>query len=387
MGSLFKSQSQSVSDPGAAEAWNIAKPTQTFANEQAVNLVGNILNNPAYSGQRVAELNPFQAASATNLGTFANNTGGLSYNLMNTGLSPLEQSAAVGTNAADIYNRASIDPTQGIINAAGQYADNPYVSGMIDAAGRDTVRQLTEQALPSLARGVAGTGNINSSRAGVESAILQRGAQDRLADISSNIRGQFFGTGLGMAQNQYNQNLSNMLSANSGLMNAGNYGAGLINAGQGFAGNTFNLGQSAGGVFQNQNQNVLNADMARFNETYQNPLSALQALSGIGANTQARTSAGVTTNPSIMSQIAAVGQAGAQAYRASDIRMKENITKIGALPSGLGLYEFDYKPEFKDVAGHGRFIGVMAQEAMEQFPEAVAMMDNGYYAVDYSKVN
>ena len=106
-----------------------------------------------------------------------------------------------------------------------------------------------------------------------------------------------------MAQNQFNQNLSNMLSANNQLLNAGQFGAGLIDAGQNFAGNNFNLGQAAGGVFQNQNQNELNAARDQFNETWQNPLSALQALSGIQANTQAKTAAGVTQQPSIASQI------------------------------------------------------------------------------------
>jgi len=73
------------------------------------------------------------------------------------------------------------------------------------------------------------------------------------------------------------------------------------------------------------------------------------------------------------------------AAAASDIRMKENIERVGALPNGLNVYEFDYKPEFKDhpLAGHGRFTGVMAQEVQEFNPKAVMTLDNGYMAVDY----
>ena len=303
MGSLFRGKSSAVVDPGAQEAFNIAKPSMQFANTQGVNLAQQVLNNPAFSGQRVADLNPFQTSSANTLGNFANNPAGLGYGLMNTGLGSLGASSAVGGNAADIFGRSSMDPTQQIINQAGMFANNPFVDGMIDASGRDVSRQLNEQTLPSLARSFAGTGNTNSSRAGVESAIAQRGAADRLADISSGIRGQFFGQGLGMAQNQYNQNLQNMLGANDQLLNAGQFGAGLVGAGQGFATNAFTQGQNAGGIFQNQDQNVIQGNMDQFNESIQNPLSVLQALSGIAGNTQAKTAAGIRNDPSVISQV------------------------------------------------------------------------------------
>jgi hypothetical protein len=70
----------------------------------------------------------------------------------------------------------------------------------------------------------------------------------------------------------------------------------------------------------------------------------------------------------------------------SDIRMKENIKQTHWLPNGLPVYEFEYKPEFKDLAGHGKQVGVMAQEVAKVIPEAVSMQDNGYMMVDYSKV-
>ena len=300
MGSLFSSKSEAVIDPGAAEAWKTAMPF----HQQALGGIGGIAGQDlSYNGQRVADLNPYQSGSANFLGNFTNNTGNYANSMMNAGAGSLAQSGAVGSNYADIYGRSSMDPTQQIIGQAGAYANNPYVDGLIDASGRDVTRQLNEQQLPSLARGAVAGGNLNSSRTGVESAIAQRGAQDRLADISSGIRSQFFGKGLDMAQGQYNQNLSNMMGANAGLMNAGQYGAGLIGAGQQFAGNNFNQGQAAGGVFQNQDQNVIGGNMANFNESWQNPLSVYQALSGAAGNTQAKTAAGVSTQPSIASQI------------------------------------------------------------------------------------
>jgi len=68
----------------------------------------------------------------------------------------------------------------------------------------------------------------------------------------------------------------------------------------------------------------------------------------------------------------------------SDIRMKENIELIGYMANGLNVYDFEYKPEYKDTAGHGRFRGVMAQEVEKVIPYAVITLDDGYKMVDYS---
>ena len=64
----------------------------------------------------------------------------------------------------------------------------------------------------------------------------------------------------------------------------------------------------------------------------------------------------------------------------SDIRLKENITKVGTSPSGINIYEFDY---IDKKYGEGRYRGVMAQEV----PNAKIKASNGYYKVDYSKLD
>ena len=76
------------------------------------------------------------------------------------------------------------------------------------------------------------------------------------------------------------------------------------------------------------------------------------------------------------------GSLGA-AYLMSDIRTKENIQKIGFMANGLPVYEYEYKPEWKDIAGHGKFIGVMAQEVELVQPEAVITRKDGYKMVNY----
>ena len=68
----------------------------------------------------------------------------------------------------------------------------------------------------------------------------------------------------------------------------------------------------------------------------------------------------------------------------SDRRIKENLLRIGDHPLGIGLYLFDYKPEFRDEWGHGRQFGVMAQEVETVLPEAVCNHPDGYRMADYA---
>ncbi len=88
---------------------------------------------------------------------------------------------------------------------------------------------------------------------------------------------------------------------------------------------------------------------------------------------------------------------------ASDRLLKHNIVPIGTHPIGIGLYLFDYKPEFRDVWvsvqtpppagrgserlhvwGHGRQFGVMADEVEQVMPEAVSLHPDGYKMVNYA---
>jgi hypothetical protein len=69
---------------------------------------------------------------------------------------------------------------------------------------------------------------------------------------------------------------------------------------------------------------------------------------------------------------------------ASDPRAKQNIVRIGTHPLGIGVYLFDYMPEFQAEWGHGRQFGVMADEVETVMPQAVCVHANGYKMVDYA---
>lgn len=69
---------------------------------------------------------------------------------------------------------------------------------------------------------------------------------------------------------------------------------------------------------------------------------------------------------------------------ASDRVLKQNIVPVGIHPCGIGLYLFDYKPEYRDAWGYGRQFGVIADEVEKVMPEAVSVHPDGYKMVDYA---
>ena len=72
----------------------------------------------------------------------------------------------------------------------------------------------------------------------------------------------------------------------------------------------------------------------------------------------------------------------------SDRRLKDNIVQVGRMTNGIGLYLFDYKPQFQSELGLSadRQFGVMADEVQALLPEAVSVGSHGYSIVDYGIV-
>jgi hypothetical protein len=280
VGSNMAANTAADGQKAAAEAanspWSKAQPYISGEFQPAQDALNDALGMGVYSGPRVASLNPYQTQGADSTAAYANGNGAATANqLFNTGTAMTNAGAGYGTNAQTLLQQAQQDPTQGFLSTASQYANNPYVDGLIDSANRDVSRDLNETQLPSLAVGAAGNGNTDSTRTGVASAILQRGAADRMADTASNIRSQFFNQGLQTAQSQYNANADRALNANQQVGNAFQLGSSALLNGQQANGNNFDQLQAAGGVFQNQDQANINADMQKFNEQQQTPLNLI----------------------------------------------------------------------------------------------------------------
>jgi hypothetical protein len=61
----------------------------------------------------------------------------------------------------------------------------------------------------------------------------------------------------------------------------------------------------------------------------------------------------------------------------SDIRLKENILRIGTTVLGLPLYRFSY------IGQEEVYSGVMAQDVLSVMPSAVSVGEKGFYRVNY----
>ena len=79
--------------------------------------------------------------------------------------------------------------------------------------------------------------------------------------------------------------------------------------------------------------------------------------------------------------------AGAYFGAQSDVDLKTNIKKVGELEPGVGWYTWDWNDKAKELLVDSEPTeGVLAQEVLEVRPDAVKVIDNGYYAVDYGKI-
>jgi uncharacterized caspase-like protein len=64
----------------------------------------------------------------------------------------------------------------------------------------------------------------------------------------------------------------------------------------------------------------------------------------------------------------------------SDIRLKRDIVSLGTTHDGLQIYRYRY------IGDDTFYVGVMAQEVAERFPDVVTRGQDGYLAVDYARL-
>lgn len=194
-----------------------------------------------YGGPTYASLNDDQRAALDN-----------QLGLSNTGFADssgfMDAGRGFAGNYQDLYNRAGTN----MLDTAVDYAANNS-EPLLQAAMRDSYRNLTENTLPGIARGASSTGNTNSSRAGVAEAIAQRAYDDRSADTAANIQDRLINRSMTEQQNR----LSNMTNANRNL--ATTYGTGFD-----LGNSATRLGLGAGGAYQTDQQNQYNDARANF---------------------------------------------------------------------------------------------------------------------------
>lgn len=383
------------------DPWSGQQPYLTDAFQKAYNVNKAQMGTQGYTGDFVAAptqdmLNAFQTALGSSANTGISDTAaGQSLNWGNQLLSQGSAFINDGKQFADrgingLWDLSQSDLTGKNIENAGRYANNSYMDGMIQGALRDGQRAVTEQMLPEINRNAGGTGNYNSSRAGIAEGMVARGWSDQAADVSSTMRGNAYQAGIGASQNDTNAMIQAM--SNSGQMGLSMAQTGNSISQTGMAG----LGQAAqinaaSQALKSQNfadqvtaatalngfdQGVLNN--AQMKQQYGddrdwNTLGKYYSMIGDKSWGGTTNSTGTTTkqeSPSLMSSLGSgLGILGS--LFKCDRRVKTDIVPVGVLPDGITLYTFRYiGDESKKL-----HTAPMAQDVQEKYPEAVTEID------------
>jgi hypothetical protein len=261
MGGLFKSKSKSTSSSQQTSQSSATSSSQQSAsnlgltqnsNTQTSNTGPSQFQAPYLTGAFDAAKGNYEASAGTPFYT-GNLYAGMSDQAkadlvktrdfaLSTGMGTAGQLSSIGSDLAGNFGKASStiddylklangDATADILAAAKAYSENPNIDGQIDAVNRDVQRMLTEQTLPGIDRAASGSGNINSSRAGVAAGVAERGAADRMADNAATIRSQAYTQGLQMAQAERANKLGALSTAAGAYSGLGGQGISALTAG------------------------------------------------------------------------------------------------------------------------------------------------------------
>lgn len=245
----------------------------------------------------------------------------------------------------------ALQQQQNLIGLGGADAQQAAIAALESSASyQDKIRQGEEAILQNAsATGGLRGGNIQGALGQFRPAMLQAEIDrqyGRLAGLTT--LGQQSAAGVGTAGLQTGARISSL--------------EGDIGSAQ--AGGELASGRALSGVFNLP---------AQF-------LGLQYGMKGGGAPGFANLFGGAGGGGSIGGSLGSTGAGAEQAFgTVSDRRLKTNIHRISTRSDGLGVYEFEY------IWGGGKHIGLMAQEVLGIYPDAVRSV-GGYYTVDYSRV-
>lgn len=251
-----------------------------------------------------------------------------------TGASRYNTNANVRANVEREASRAVADVQSALAGAQAQNARAMSSMGVNPNSGRFASMKVGENLQAAAMRAGAQT---NAREKGV---ALDYAKRMDVTGLGRGLPGASQGA-YGLALNSGNSAVGNQNSTSAQYMGGMNAGNGLIMQGQGMKMN--GLAQAA-----QMQTNAYNA--------------------ALSANAQE--SAG------LMGGLGMLG--GAAIGNWSDIRLKENIVAVGKYENGLVKYEFNY------IGDDVRYRGVMAQDVMQTFPDAVHEGEDGMLSVDYA---
>ena len=329
-------------------------------------------------------------------------TGSLGQAGAQTGISAAQQAANLGLSAEQLAQRSALEGGQ--LGMTGQMNQGQLAqqAAQLGISTQELQGRLAQQGGALGLQAQQGIGGLAGQRAGIGQNL---GSQFQSAQqLGSNVFGdqmnrmQGAASGMGGLTNQQFGNAMNAYQMTGANQRAGAQGiAGLGRQGQEMLGTQINTLNQMGGQGRGIQQAGLDAQYKAGTQMADEPFMRLQRgqqmLQGaqpfmpsyssgysVGSNQNS-----TYQKPSTFSKVANIAGTVASFFP-SDIRLKENVIKVDEVEPGVGWYTWDWNDTAKAMGVDDQTEGVIAQELMEVDPGAVAMGDDGYYRVDYSKV-
>jgi hypothetical protein len=349
MGSIFKPSVTTVQAPSqSTTSYDIPEYFKEI-QERTLRRGETEFSKPyqAYTGQRIAQLNPMEQAAAN---VYTNQILPQSGQLAGIGQD-------IATAGAQTYDTAT----------AQAYA-NPYENQVVSGALRD-LREAYGQSQQSLNASAIGAGAFGGSRQGIQNVLGAERFIESAGDTSARLRQAGFESGA----NRFMADRSAQMSGLGAKLGAATTQIGALErASAGLAGyGTQARGIEQAGLAEGYRDFIEEREFGG-NQVKQ----MIGALSGAPIRSYGEERTGYTTTPvagpSMFGQVT-----GALTAINSDIRLKDDIKLVGKSPSGIKIYNFKYKGDDK------KYQGVMAH----QVPHASIVNDEGYLMVDYNKLD
>lgn len=301
---------------------------------------------------------------------------------------------------------AAFNQQAALAGAQGAPAQQQAFDQFRSSPGQQFLQQRGEQALLRNAAAIGGIGGGN-----VRSALQQQGIGFAQQDFANqfNRLGGLSQIGLGAAgqQSAINQRVGE-LGGQAFLGTGQALAQGRTRAGEQIAGQISGTGSALADLINQQGfgtaqaiqqgsgslADILLSGGAAQGATQQD-LATLLSNIAVGAGSQSTGTIGLpglSTDPGFLGALGGGQGAGALASGAgaaisafSDVRLKENIQKVGRTKKGINLYTWDWNEIGRKLTGKLSGFGVIAQELREIMPEAV--IDGEWLRVDYRKVS
>ena len=354
-----------VSNPGNANAITAGQVGNTDLSKYMDPYTQSVINSSLpIMQQQLGQTLSANAGTAAQTGAFggsrfgvqqgtAQAQGALGMANMAAGLNQANFNQAQAAATGDINRNLTADTT----NQASQQTDLArQMQGQLanqSANAADLQRSLAAQQSNQGANAADLTRSLNAqqSNQGANAADIQRSLQAQMAN-----------------QSAQQAKINSDISASGGL-NA---------TGQGIAqqaNNAFTMQNTAGTQQMSNAQDQINAQMAKFQQAWGYPTQQLGVLqSALGMTPYGQSTSGTsdtqTYTPTDWAALAGAGiGALGNVFKASDVRLKKNLKRVGKGVTGLPVYDFNWKGQ---APGAPKTRGPIAQDIEKQFPGAVA---------------